>query len=66
MLFRSAKRIIEETKPEKWTGTGFAIGNEYIVTNYHVIEDAKSINIQGIKGLFNYSYTATVVAKDKS
>ena len=66
MYAEAAKRIIEETKPEKWTGTGFAIGNEYIVTNYHVIEDAKSINIQGIKGLFNYSYTATVVAKDKN
>lgn len=28
---------------DEWTGTGFALKNNYIVTNYHVINDAKSI-----------------------
>ena len=32
------KKFEEETKPSLWTGTGFALTNNYIVTNYHVIE----------------------------
>lgn len=51
---------------EKWSGTGFAIGNGYLVTNYHVIEKAKSISIQGVKGSFNTTYNATVAATDKN
>lgn len=40
---------------DKWSGTGFALNNSgYIATNYHVIEGAKSIKIQGVKGLFFY------------
>lgn len=59
------KHIEEDTKPTIWTGTGFALTNNYIVTNYHVVEEAKSISIQGINGLFNNKYGATVVATDK-
>ena len=50
---------------KKWSGTGFALNNGYVVTNYHVVEDAKSITISGINGDFNASYTASVVATDK-
>ena len=50
---------------QEWSGTGFALNNGYIVTNYHVVEDAKSINISGINGNFDVSYTASVVATDK-
>lgn len=49
---------------DEWTGTGFALKNNYIVTNYHVINDAKSIYIKGIKGNFTKGYNAEVVAKD--
>lgn len=59
------KHIEEDTKPTIWTGTGFALTNNYIVTNYHVVEGAKSISIQRINGLFNNKYDATVVATDK-
>lgn len=48
-----------------WSGTGFALKNGYVVTNYHVVEDAKTINISGINGDFGGSYTASVVATDK-
>ena len=41
------------------------IKNGYIVTNYHVIENAKSINIQGINGDFSKQYNAIIVATDK-
>lgn len=50
---------------EKWSGTGFALSDGYIATNYHVIEDAKSISVQGIGGNFNISYNAEVIASDK-
>ena len=53
----------EET--QEWSGSGFALKNGYVVTNYHVVEDAKSINISGINGDYNVSYTASVVATDK-
>ncbi len=48
-----------------WTGTGFALNNGYIVTNFHVIENAKSISIKGISGDFNKKYNGTVVGSDK-
>lgn len=50
---------------EKWSGTGFALNNGYIATNYHVIENAKSIKVQGIRGTFNIEYNATVISTDK-
>ena len=49
----------------EWSGTGFALKNNYIVTNYHVIEGARTINIQGVNGDFNKKYRAKVVATDK-
>lgn len=60
------QQAIENAQPKSWTGTGFALLNNYIVTNYHVIENAKSISIQGIKGNFNTKYHASVIATDKS
>lgn len=51
-------------RPE-WTGTGFAISNGYIATNYHVANGAKTIRIKGIGGNMEKSYKGYVVAKDK-
>lgn len=50
---------------KEWTGTGFALTNNYIVTNYHVVEGARTIQIQGVSGDFNRKYNASVVATDK-
>lgn len=55
----------DEMQLKEWTGTGFALKNGYVVTNYHVIENAKSINLQGINGDFSKQYNATIVATDK-
>lgn len=52
-------------KAEKWSGTGFALNNGYIATNYHVIENAKNIKVLGIKGNLNTEYDATVISTDK-
>ena len=66
------KRIAEEEAkkaaemPKSWSGTGFALTSNYIVTNYHVIENAKSITIQGINGNHVNKYGATVIATDKN
>lgn len=49
-----------------WTGTGFALNDGYIVTNYHVVEDAKSISIKGVNGDFNKKYNGTIIRSDKN
>lgn len=49
----------------QWSGTGFAINNSYIATNYHVVEDANTIKVKGIQDNFNAEYSAKVVSVDK-
>lgn len=53
-------------KSSKWSGSGFAIGRNYIVTNHHVIDGAKTISIKGINGNFDNQYTAEVIASDRN
>jgi S1-C subfamily serine protease len=49
------------------TGTGFALStNGLIVTNYHVIEKAKSIDVRGINGDFTKSFTAEIIKADET
>lgn len=49
------------------SGTGFAISSDgYIVTNHHVINNAKSIRIKGINGDFSKYYNAEIVIEDKN
>ena len=50
----------------KWSGTGFAIGSNCIVTNHHVIDGAKAIKIKGVKGNFEVQYQAEVIASDRN
>lgn len=57
---------IENNTPKQWSGTGFALNDGYIVTNYHVIDGAKSISIQGVKGNFDTHYAVTIVGCDKN
>lgn len=48
------------------TGTGVAIAsNGLIVTNYHVIDGANTINVKGINGDFSKSYIAKVLTFDE-
>lgn len=65
-MYPSAESSISigENVSEAWTGTGFAIGNGYIVTNNHVVGNAKTISVKGVKGDMNTSYSAEVVATD--
>lgn len=52
-------------KTSEWAGSGFAINDGYVVTNYHVIECAKCICVKGVGGDFNIPYKATVEVVDK-
>lgn len=56
---------LEKPKVTEWTGTGFALNKGYIVTNFHVIENSKSITVQGVNGNFTNKYNANVIATDK-
>ena len=51
---------------DEWSGTGFALKNGYIVTNYHVVDDAKSILVYGVNGNSSSGLKAEVVASDKT
>ncbi len=54
-----------DSQQKKWTGSGFGITSDgYIVTNYHVIEDAKSIYVKGINKDFSKKYKAKVILFD--
>lgn len=50
---------------EKWSGTGFALKNGYTVTNYHVVDGARNIEIYGVNGDFQNGIKATIVGSDK-
>lgn len=52
--------------PNEWSGTAFALKDGYIVTNYHVVDRAKSIVVFGVKGQANNGYNAEVFASDKN
>ncbi len=55
----------ESTLSSVWSGTGFALKKGYIVTNYHVAGNAKSIEIFGINGNYEKGYKADIVGVDK-
>ncbi len=64
MYYADRNRIAEDATPKQWSGTGFALKDGYIVTNYHVIEGAKYIRVQGVKGNFNTGYNVEIIGKD--
>jgi len=62
----AAEVQIKNTEQEntEWTGTGFALKDGYVVTNYHVVENANQIRIYGVNGNFTTDYKAELIAKD--
>lgn len=66
-MFPSATdKPINSSKNETWGGTAFALKDGYLITNYHVVDGANTIDIYGIKGDFSKSYRAMLIAKDMS
>ena len=60
-----SESIFEQAQQPEWTGTGFAIADGYIVTNYHVTNGAKTIKVRGVNGDMKEAYKAYVVASDR-
>ena len=67
-LYPTSESVLASINPEIiGSGTGFAINNEgYIVTNNHVIENSKLIEVRGINSDFSIAYKAEVVLRDKN
>ena len=57
--------VFEQVQQPEWTGTGFAIADGYVVTNYHVTNGAKTIKVRGVNGDLKEVYKAYVVASDR-
>lgn len=57
--------LCEQLQQAEWTGSGFAISDGFIATNYHVINGAKTIRIRGVNGKMNEAYKGYVVASDR-
>lgn len=58
--------IYEQVQKADWTGTGFAIADGYIATNYHVTNGARTIKIRGVNGDMEESYRGYLVASDRN
>lgn len=52
-------------KTTTWTGTGFSLLDNYVVTNNHVVEGANKVSIQGVYGNHEKTYEAEVISTDK-
>ena len=55
----------EQVMQPEWSGSGFAIADGLIATNYHVINGAKHIAIKGVDGEIETAYNGYVLASDK-
>lgn len=60
-----SESIVEQAQRPEWTGTGFAIADGFVVTNYHVTNGAKTIKVRGVNGDMKEAYKAYVVASDR-
>ena len=67
-LSKPAKQEKKEPEARRQTsGSGFCIStNGIIVTNYHVIEDAKKITVRGVNSNFDRKLNAKVLVSDKT
>ena len=55
----------EKAEPSNWSGSGFALNDGYIATNFHVVERAKDISVYGINGDLSIGYAARVIGVDR-
>ncbi len=65
-MFPTTSNNSEIYKEHVSSGTGFAISSDgYIVTNHHVTNGAKSINVKGVNGDFSKVYSAKIILEDQ-
>lgn len=53
----------KESKTKIWTGTGFSITNNLIATNFHVVDEAKSIYLTN--EIIKDTISASIIASDQ-
>lgn len=56
-------KMQKEVETKIWTGTGFSVTNDLIATNFHVIDEAKSIYITN--DIIKDTIKASIMASDK-
>ena len=59
------EEVYDNTETTDWSGTGFAIDDGYIATNYHVINGAGKIYISWKEGGQTEKFNAQLVATDE-
>ena len=57
--------VYEQVQKAEWTGTGFAISDGYVATNYHVVNGAKTIMVKGVNGNMDNAYKGYLIASDR-
>ncbi len=65
VIAQSQRKQIEEALPTEWSGSCIAIGKDLVATNYHVVEDAKTLTVCNPETEGNIDYNAQVVMTDK-
>lgn len=62
-----ASNTIDDEKEDdkQWSGSGIVIAPNYVATNFHVVDEAKSLCITNVDGNKNVRYNVDVVAVDK-
>lgn len=57
--------LYNEEEPQQWSGSGIAIAPNYVATNFHVVDGAKTLNITNVNNDKNRNYFVEIVAIDK-
>ena len=57
---------VDAQESQRWTGSGVAIGTRLIVTNYHVVNNARTLAINIPSDNKYVDYSVEVIAEDKS
>jgi len=59
--------FVDVNKRNKFSqGSGFLVNDDgYVLTSFHVVENAQQVSITGIKGDFSISFPALVIAVDR-
>jgi S1-C subfamily serine protease len=66
-LIKMSPKSTEYNGHKASSGSGFGItSNGIIVTNFHVIADAKTIKVKGINSDFNKTFKAKILVSDKT
>jgi len=65
--YSSQPTIPSTSSIEKSSGTGFALSNNgLVVTNFHIVNNSKSLRIVGVNGNFQKKYSVKVLITDKN